>query len=332
MEAVMVQVYFATNRVPDANAPGGFGSAMQPTDGADKVLYGTVDVQDVDLNDESSGQFAPAADVTPGNYSDAATAAIVGAKNNLLVFIHGFDNSYADAMKRAAFNAEWLRQSDVPSADTTALAFSWPSAGAVFTFPHLDYESDQAKASLSAAHIGWYLDVLDNLRRDYRKNNPDGKIFLLAHSMGNHALQGAIQWWFQQSGPAEIFFDEAILAAADEVDDTFEAKNDAKLSALPKLARRITTYYSRRDVAMYLSTTLNLDSRLGFDGPDDKRNQATYPTAKFRIVDCTDVTDYNLTDPPDATHQYYRRSEIVRQDIAELLDGEGGGGLVTLQG
>lgn len=326
----MVKVYFATNRVPDPAVEGGFGAAIQPTDGADKVLYGTVDVQNIDMNDESSGEFAPAAELTPGSYSDEATAEIVAAKNSLLVFIHGFDNSYADAMKRAAFNAEWLRQSGVASADTTVLAFSWPSAGALFTFPHLDYESDQAKAGLSAPHIGWYFNVLDNLRQDYRQKNPDGKIFLLAHSMGAHALQGAIQWWFQQSGPAEVFFDEAIIAAGDEVDDTFEAKSDAKLSALPKLAQRVTVYHSRRDVAMYLSTTLNLDCRLGFDGPDDKANETTYPVAKFRIVDCTNVTDFDLADPPDATHQYYRRSKVVRRDIASVLGGDGGGGLVTL--
>jgi len=327
----MVKVYFATNRLPDATAAGGFGTAMAPTDAPDTVSYGTADVKNIDLNDETSGTFDPAADVTPGTYSDQAAREIAGATNNLLVFIHGFDNSFADAIKRAAFNAEWLRASGIKDADTTVLAFSWPSAGAVFTFPHLDYKSDQAQAGLSAAHIGWFFNQLDNLRRDYKARNPNGKMFLLAHSMGNHALQGAVQWWFAQSGPAEIFFDEAILAAADEVDDTFEAKNDAQLSCLPKLARRISVYHSRKDIAMYLSTTLNLDSRLGFDGPEDKRNQALYPTAKFRIVDCTDVTDYDLDNPPDATHQYYRRSLTVRKDLAAVLAGDGVGGLQTLK-
>ena len=327
----MVKVYFATNRNPDPAAEGGFGTTMAPTDNPATVLYGSADVQGIDLNDESSGQFAPATDVTKGSYSDQAAAEIVGSGKNLLVFIHGFDNSFADAVKRAAYNAEWLRQSGIKAADTTVLAFSWPSTGALFTFPHLDYESDQTKAGLSAFHLGWYLNTLDNLRRDYKRRNPNGKIFLLAHSMGNHALQGAIEWWFAQSGPAEIFFDEAILAAADEVYDTFEAKNDAKLSSLPKLAGRVTIYNSRGDVAMYLSTTLNLDCRLGFDGPEDKTSETLYAPAKFRIVDCTDVKDYDPDNPPDATHQYYRRSIIVRRDIAAVLGGDGGGGLVTLK-
>jgi hypothetical protein len=80
-------------------------------------------------------------------------------------------------------------------------------------------------------------------------------------------------------------------------------------------------YGSEKDVAMYLSTTLNLDARLGFDGPDQKHDVAKYPPAKFRIVDCTKVEDFDLINPPDASHQYYRRSRIVRTDIAATIAG-----------
>jgi esterase/lipase superfamily enzyme len=331
MEAAMVKVYFATNRNPDPAANFGFGAAMAPTDNPSTVRYATAEVQNISLADETSGTITGIAEVTAGGYADQAVSEIIGAGKNLLVFIHGFDNSFEDAIKRAAFNAEWLRASGAAAADTTVLAFSWPSAGTIFSFPHVTYESDQAQAGLSGYHIGQFLNIVDNLRRDYKRRNPGGKIFLLAHSMGNHALQAGVEWWFAQSGPAELFFDETILAAADEVDDTFEAKNGAKLSSLPGLTGRISIFHSRRDVAMYLSTTVNLDSRLGFDGPDDKKDQTLYPPAKFRVVDCTAVTDYDLDDPPDATHQYYRRSLIVRADIATVLGGGGGGGLQVLK-
>ena len=101
---------------------------------------------------------------------------------------------------------------------------------------------------------------------------------------------------------------------------------------MPPPARRISLYYSRKDVAMYLSQAINLSRRLGFDGPDDKRDPTRYPTAMFRIVDCTEVKDFDPLSPPDATHQYYRRSRIVRTDIAAAMaDGPNpAGGLIQL--
>ena len=150
--------------------------------------------------------------------------------------------------------------------------------------------------------------------------------------MGNHALQAAVQWWFDSRGSDDLMFDAAVLAAADEVDDTFEARGGTRLSNLPKLAERIAIYYSQRDVAMYLSTTLNLNARLGYGGPDDKSDASVYPDSKFRIVDCTEVADFPPLDPPDATHQYYRRSKIVRADIASVFAGGAvpPGGLTSL--
>jgi esterase/lipase superfamily enzyme len=174
--------------------------------------------------------------------------------------------------------------------------------------------------------------VLDQLRADYRQANPEGRIFLLAHSMGNYALQAGVQSWFDSRGSDDLMFDEVFLPAADEIFDSFERPKGARLSNLPKLASRISLYYSRKDVAMYLSQAINLSLRLGFEGPDDKRDQTQYPPAMFRILDCTEVGDFDLISPPDATHQYYRRSKRVRGDIAAAMAGKPSpaGGLIQL--
>ena len=83
---------------------------------------------------------------------------------------------------------------------------------------------------------------------------------------------------------------------------------------------------------MYLSTTINLNARLGFDGPSDKRDPTRYPLARFRIVYTTEVKDFDPLNPPDATHQYYRRSKVVRSDIAATMAGKPAvaGGLISL--
>ena len=70
---------------------------------------------------------------------------------------------------------------------------------------------------------------------------------------------------------------------------------------------------------MYLSMAINLIERLGWNGPDDKRNTDEFPKAKFRSVDTAVVGDYDFFDPPDASHQYYRRSKKVRADIAAVM-------------
>jgi len=315
----MTKVYFATNRQKDSSKPGGFGSDIVGMQ-ADDVLYAVADVQGTNLDDESSGRIASIGGEAQGSFATAVENEIVASGKNLLIFIHGFANAFDDAIKRAAFNCNWLQASGNAGADTTILAFTWPSSGALVAAPpHFladDYRADQAQAGKSALHLAFFLNYVDNLRRRLKANT---KVFLLAHSMGNYALQGAIQWWFANRGSAEIIFDEVILAAADEIFDTFKRPNGGRMSDLPQLANRISIYHSRKDVAMYLSSTVNLSVRLGFDGPDGKKDQSLYPAGKFRIIDTTEVEDYDPVNPIDATHQYYRRSKIVRADIAKLL-------------
>ena len=144
---------------------------------------------------------------------------------------------------------------------------------------------------------------------------------LLAHSMGNFALAAGVQAWFLSRGTTAIF-DYAVLAAADEIDKSFELPADARLSRLPDLAAGISVYYSLRDVAIHLSQAINLTERLGFDGPAQKSNSALYPPNRFRSVDCTELHDYDWLVPPDSSHQYYRRSPKARDDIARAFTGQ----------
>ena len=333
----MTTVYFATNRKPDPNETGGFGADIVANDPA-AMTYATAEVTGISLANETSGAITDISDRTQGKFADAAVSAIVGAGKNLLIFIHGFDNTFNDAITRAAYNREWFAASGVGGADTTVVAFTWPSAGKLIAapphFPPEAYLADQAQAGKSGFHLTCFLSVIDQLRMGYRAQNPNGRIFLLAHSMGNYALQAGVQAWFGGRGSQDLMFDEVFLPGADERYNSFLEPNGTRLSDLPGLSGRISIYYSRRDVAMYLSQAINLTFRLGFDGPDEKTDTTEYPTRMFRILDCTDAKDFNALNPPDATHQYYRRSKIVRADIASCMAGNPNpaGGLITLKG
>ena len=318
----MTRVYFATNRQPDPTKEGGYGAEIVAMDrGA--ITYDAIDVTNVDLSNANSGTLGTGLQPTSGSFAKTFEDEIANSGKNLMLFIHGFANAFADAIKRAAFNAEWFRASGVAAADTTILAFTWPSLGALFAAPpaylDADYKTDQVQAGKSDFHIGYFLDYVDRLRLRYRSNNPTGRIFLLAHSMGNYALAGAVEWWFSNRGASDRMFDEAFLAAGDEVYDTFDQPKGGRMHNLPMLCQRISIYSSRKDVAMYLSAAVNHDERLGFNGPNNKQSSTLYPPGQFRIVDTTEVRDFDPLVPPDATHQYYRRSVTVRSDIASTM-------------
>lgn len=315
----MTLVYFATNRAADASRPNGYGAGIVDDD-PNAVTYAVADVPN-----PASGQIAQISDKNPGRFSDAATAAIVGADRNLFVFIHGFDNSFEDAITRAATNADFYRQSQDPDADTVCIAFTWPSMGELIDL-HLGdlddaYERDQAMAGASALHLGHFFNEIDRLRVLFGEQKPLGKIFLLAHSMGNWALQAALSWWTQNNQPKDVMFDEVILAAADEVADTFEAPGGHRMSRIADLARRVTIYYSGKDAILQLSAVINRNQRLGQDGPADKDSQGKYPPTLFRIIDCTAVGDFFPPFLSLETHQYYRLSDTVRKDIVAVMTG-----------
>ena len=50
---------------------------------------------------------------------------IVASGKNMLVFVHGFANSFLNSITRAAYNREWLAASGINAADRP----SSPSAG-----------------------------------------------------------------------------------------------------------------------------------------------------------------------------------------------------------
>jgi esterase/lipase superfamily enzyme len=318
-----VTVYFATNRL--ANGPTtdwhSYGAdIVTPTDPT-KITYAAAFVQGTELNNEDSGAIAAISHPQAGGFQPRLVQDIVGAGKDLLVFVHGFANSFLNSIARAAFNREWLAASGVNAADATVIAFSWPSLGQFIAAPpHLlpdDYLRDQTQATRSAFHIASFFAALQPIIAPLR--NQGRRVFLLAHSMGNFALAAAVESWFTHDSPVVRLFDDAFLAAADERWDSFTLPMDARLSQLPRLTPRISIYYSIRDVALYLSIAVNLISRLGHEGPLHKTDATLFPPSRFRILNCAEVGDYDMWNPPDASHQYYRRSPKVRADIARAM-------------
>jgi esterase/lipase superfamily enzyme len=312
-------VFFASNRIltGDPTLIASYGPNIQPPSVSTDIMYGTAFVDGVDIETDQQGSITSIQDTNKGAFAPNVAGDLSNAGRNLLVFIHGFDNTFEDAITRAAFNREFLAASGKAGTDTTVLAFSWPSLGKIVSFPvaDADYRHDQKMATLSGVHLMSFLAQVEPLLRIARANGC--RTYLLAHSMGNLALESAVEnWLLHGNGNAELF-NVSILAAGDCGFDAFAQPNLSGLDGLSLLSSRISVYFSGKDEVLRLAQVINGLQRLGQDGPKDRNDQAKFPPAVYRMFDATDITDYDrnfLT-----SHQYYRLSPTVRDAIAADL-------------
>lgn len=158
-------VYFATNRKlsgPPEDVNSYTAEIVAPSDPG-QLTYATAFVDNTDLTADKTGAIQLIRDVNQGGFSATAVADLSNPGRDVLVFIHGFANSFENAITRAAFNREWLAGAPEAAADTTVVAFSWSSLGREIAFPLLTgpYQMDQVMAGQSGVHL---MDFFANLQ------------------------------------------------------------------------------------------------------------------------------------------------------------------------
>ena len=314
-----ITVQFATNRALTGAAEDwrSYGNGVVMPSSASEISYGTAFVNEVDLTADTVGAITMVQDVRRGGFGAAAAGDLAEAGRNLLVFVHGFDNSFENAITRAAFNRDWFAASGEPEADMSVVAFSWPSAGRLLAPPLLSaaYRSDQVMAGQSGYHLMSFLanlqPILQAARRDGRR------AFLLVHSMGNWVLQAAVESWFSHGNGDALLFDEVFLAAADEQYDSFDFPRLGRLSGLGRLTRRISVLFSEADAVLPVSAFVNGIKRLGQDGPHAAFDTGRFPRSSFDTLDCSRYRDFDFGFA--SSHQYYRRSPSVRSLVAAAM-------------
>jgi esterase/lipase superfamily enzyme len=316
-------VYFATNRVvSDSSDPiNGYPANMVKPSMPNEITYGVAFVDGVDIAAGIQGAITQIGETNKSGLSPEAISDLSDPGRDLLVFIHGFDNTFSDAITRAAFNREWLSAANIAVADTTVLAFSWPSKGELISFPILDgdYLFDERMARQSGPHLVAFFANLGPVLSAARARGR--RVTLLAHSMGNLALDAAVESWFMNGNGDNMMFDLTILAAGDCRYDTFDQPSLAHLGGLTRLTKRVMVCYSQTDQVLQLSMVVNLGARrLGQSGPRNRSDSTTFPLAQYQMMDCSQFRDYDFN--PLTSHQYYRMSPDVR---ALIVTGMGGG-------
>lgn len=248
-----VRVYFATDR---AETPFGTGDDLFYGYEAAALSYGYIDLQvPARPNPVSGRDGAYRIEVTPDRLNatvalgrvklsrdDALTQAAAQARGGggeILIYVHGFRNSFMDAARVAANLHVDL---DVRGA---TVFYSWPAQYSVFGYPR-----DEALAEDAQANRG---ERLRQLIADLARASPGSRIFLVAHSMGNRIAIEALAKLVRQAGQPPLV-QHALLASPD--------------LAVPRLVQLATTiqansgtvtlYASDRDQALFASHLIHL--------------------------------------------------------------------------
>lgn len=236
---------------------------------------------------------------------------------DVLVFVHGFNVSWWDALASAASLELMLgSRAGTGAKPVRVVLFTWPSDGR--SIPYWSYFSDRGDAESSGAALGRaFLKLRDSLvemrRQDRRADEAPCRqsIHLLCHSMGNYVLQNALRRTkaFSVAGKPPRLFDQIFLCAPDVADDVFDPQQPFR--RLPETAEQVTIYHNRGDLAMPISdySKGNTD-RLGWRG-------ASRPAdldGRVHQVDCSAIVS-GLVE-----HSYYLCGR-VNDDIRRSVDG-----------
>ncbi len=187
---------------------------------------------------------------------------------NVLVFVHGFNNRFEDAVFRYAQIVHDSGASAVP------VLFTWPSRGSVLAY---GYDHESASYSRDALEDG-----LRFLARD-----PEVKeITVLAHSMGNFVTLEALRQMAIRDGRVAEKIRSVMLAAPDvDIDLARET-----VMTLGERRPRIILFVSQDDRALAVSRKVWGGQRLGSIDPDEEPYKSELAHEKIQVVNLTGVT------------------------------------------
>ncbi len=164
-----------------------------------------------------------------------------GSQRDVLMYVHGFNESFADATLDAA------RLSDALHFRGNTVVFSWPSRNSV-----LDYMADRESAM-------WSRDALEDALDDLLTTPGVGRVNIVAHSMGGMVTVEALRQVVAHNGGATGKFGAIIFASPDIDVDSFSAS----VRRLGDLNRRMTVITSKDDRALAISASLAGGGRAG---------------------------------------------------------------------
>jgi esterase/lipase superfamily enzyme len=203
-------------------------------------------------------------------------------RGEAFVFVHGYNTTFEDAVRRTAQIAYDLGFDGAP------ICYSWPSYGEL-----ADYPKDENNVQWSVPHLKDFLRALAGQANVKM-------VHLIAHSMGNRAVSYALQLLAAEDGERLCRMHHVVLTAPDIDADTFIDL----AHQIEGRARRVTLYVSPADVALALSKRFHGNPRLG---------------ESISIITGVDTIDASRVDTTFIGHSYYAENRSVLSDIFWLL-------------
>jgi esterase/lipase superfamily enzyme len=207
--------------------------------------------------------------------------------SHALVFVHGFNTSFDNAVYRTAQIVHDLGFDGAP------FLYSWPSGGAVAS-----YTFDRESAGQAEPYMRAFVDLVV-------KESGAKAISVIAHSMGNQLLLPVLA--HLKSAAPEAVIHQIILAAPDVDRDNFE--NLAR--EIRGVAKGMTLYAAANDRALGVSRRFHGGIPRAGDVP------ASGPLV-IEGIDTIDVTAVS-TDSLGINHSGYAESNALLNDIKLIL-------------
>ena len=206
-------------------------------------------------------------------------------ESSALVFVHGYNVSFDEAILRAAQIGIDLEFKGLIS------AFSWASHDSVF-----DYMADEETVELAVPHLVSFLTALKDVVGIKSIN-------IIAHSMGNRAVLRALGDLFRNQRWSA---DEIVFAAPDVDADRFRLAVDG----LRGLCSRYTLYGSSNDQAIAISKRL----RGGFPRAGDGGND-------ILVMNGVDTVDASSTGRNlfGFGHSYFASKRSIISDLQRVV-------------
>lgn len=220
--------------------------------------------------------------------AEAWTAAAAEALRNsnsgghdAVVYVHGYNNDFEEAARRAAQIGFDL------GVDGVMAFFSWPSRG-----EESEYLADVEAVQASERAFEKFLTAVSSIPGVER-------VHVIAHSMGNVALLRVVSGLKQASS---MKFGQIILAAPDVDVELFRQL----AVAYPQACERTTLYVSPKDKAVWLSQWLRGRDRAGYSPPQV-------------CMDGIDTVEFAGIDLYELGHGYFAEARPVLQDIWSIV-------------
>ncbi|HVR67913.1 MAG TPA: alpha/beta fold hydrolase [Verrucomicrobiae bacterium] len=206
--------------------------------------------------------------------------------NAVFIFVHGFNVSFAEAVRRTAqiaYDLDW---------QGTAVLYSWPSAADTNS-----YDSDRENAVAAVQDLAAFIETV-------AVYSGAAQVHVIAHSMGNEPLLAALALNTASTSATGVpLLDQVVLAAPDVAADEF---SQLVVRAAPA-AKHFTLYVSKGDTALQAAALLSDVARAG-DSSDG-----------VLILPGVDTIDATAAESDIVGHSYYGENRAILADIFSLL-------------